>query len=194
MGWLILGLVVFLGMHSISAVALPLRDSLARRLGEQPWKGVYSLVSIAGFVLLIWGFGQARMQPQVLWTPPTFMRHITLLLMLPVFPLALASLLPGRIQTVTKNPLLIATKTWALAHLLANGSLHHVLLFGAFLAWAVLVRISLKRRPKRAVPGAPATPFNDAIAVVGGLALYALFLFKLHAAWIGVAPLPALGA
>ena len=183
---LILGLLIFLGLHSVSIVAPAWRDAQVAQRGEQAWKGVYSVLSIVGFALLVYGYGQARQAPVVLYTPPTALRHVALLLMLPVFVLLLAVYLPGRIKTAAKHPMLLATKLWAAAHLLANGNLADVLLFGGFLAWAVADRISLKRRAARAVPGAPAGRFNDVIAVVGGLALYGLFVLGGHAWLIGV--------
>lgn len=186
---LVLGLLIFLGIHSISIVALPRRDGMAARLGEGPWKGLYSLVAAAGFVLIIYGYGLARQSPVVLYTPPSGLRHLALLLMVPVFPLLLAAYLPGRIKAAVKHPMLAAVKLWAFAHLLANGTLADLLLFGGFLVWAVFDRISMKRRPPRPVPGAPVRPLNDAIALIGGLVLYAVFVLWAHQAWIGVAPL-----
>ncbi|WP_374595041.1 NnrU family protein [Aquabacterium sp.] len=186
---LLLGLLLFLGAHSASIVAPAWRDARAAQLGEPTWKGVYSLISLTGFALLVWGWAGLRAQPVVLWTPPHGLHHLTLLLMLPVFPLLLAAHLPGRVQRAAKHPMLAATKLWALAHLLANGTLGDVLLFGGFLAWAVADRISVQRRAPRAIPSAPAGALNDAIAVVGGLALYVFFLFKGHAWLIGVSPL-----
>src|SRR5256885_9401553 len=153
MAWLVLGLLLFLGVHSVSIVAPGWRDAQVQRLGEKPWKGLYSLISIAGFVVLLVGYGIARQHPMVLYTPPAWMRHVTLLLMIPVFPLLFAAYLPGRIQATLKHPFLAAVKLWAFAHLLSNGTLADVLLFGGFLAWAVVDRISLKRRPARPVPG-----------------------------------------
>jgi len=186
---LVLGLVLFLGIHSVSIFAPAWRDGQVARRGEKPWKGVYSVASIIGFALLIYGYGLARQSPVVLYTPPTWMRHVALLLMLPAFPLLLAAYFPGRIKAATQHPMLAAVKLWAFAHLLANGTLADVLLFGGFLAWAVADRISLKRRPARPVPGAPPGPMNDVIAIVGGLALYALFVAWAHQWLIGVSPL-----
>lgn len=184
---LILGLVVFLGLHSVSIVAHGFRNAMVARVGLGPWKGLYSLLSLAGFVLLVHGYGQARLEPVVLWSPPTGMRHAALLLMLPVFPLLIATYLPGRIRATLKHPMLVAVKLWALAHLLANGMLADVLLFGSFLAWAVADRISLKRRPGGGAPVAGPL-LNDLIAVVGGLALYGFFVAKAHLWLFGVAP------
>ena len=186
---LVLGLVLFLGIHSVSIFANGWRDTQIAQRGEKAWKGLYSIASLVGFVLIVYGYGQARHAPVVLYNPPAALRHVALLLMLPVFPLLAASSLPGRIKTAAKHPMLLATKLWATAHLLANGNLADVLLFGAFLAWAVADRVSLKRRPLRAVPTAPARPVNDLIALVAGLAIYALFLLWAHAWLIGVSPL-----
>lgn len=186
---LLIGLVLFLGIHSVAIVAPAWRDAQAAR-NPGAWKGLYSVVSIAGLVLLVYGYGLARQAPVVVWTPPTAMRHIALLLMLPVFPLLFATYLPGRIKAAVKHPMLLAVKFWALAHLLANGLLADIVLFGAFLAWAVLDRIAVK---KRAVPrvtvGAPPSAANDAIALVGGLAAYVLFVLWAHRWLFGVSPL-----
>jgi uncharacterized membrane protein len=124
----------------------------------------------------------------VLYQPPTTLRHVAWLLLLPVFPLLFATYLPGRISAATRHPMLVATKLWALAHLLANGTLASTVLFGSFLAWAVVDRISLKRRAPRSVPAAPPSRYNDAIAVVAGLGLYAAVIGALHLWLIGVSP------
>jgi len=187
---LIAGLVLFLGIHSVEIFSRTFRADAIARLGEKRWKGIYSLLSIAGFVLLVWGYGVARQNPILLYAPPLWTRHLTALLMLPVFPMLLAAYLPGRIKATLKNPMLIAIKTWALAHLIANGMLADVLLFGSFLAWAVADRISLKHRVSRPVPGPPPSKYNDLIAIVAGLALYVAFVFWLHLRLIGVSPLP----
>jgi uncharacterized membrane protein len=186
---LIVGLVLFLGIHSVSIAAPDWRNAQVAQRGDKAWKGVYTVVSIVGFVLLVYGYGLTRQSPVVLYSPPTWMRHLTLLLMIPVFPLLIAAYMPGRIKAATKHPMLAATKLWAFAHLLSNGTLGDVLLFGGFLAWAVADRISLKKRAARPIPGAPAGPLNDLIAVVAGLAIYALFVFKAHVWLIGVSPL-----
>jgi len=191
MSLLIIGLVLFLGIHSVSIVAPAWRDAQVARRGEWAWKGMYALVSLAGLLLLIHGYGLARQAPTVLYAPPIALRHLALLLMLPVFPLLIAAYLPGRIQRAARHPMLLAVKLWATAHLLANGTLADLLLFGGFLAWAVADRIAVKRRlvPHR-VPGAPPTALNDIVAVAGGLGLYLAFLFGVHAWLIGV---PVLG-
>ena len=189
MDMLILGLAIFLGMHSVVIVSPELRTRAAQRFGEGPWKGLHGLISLIGLGLIIQGFALARHAPIVLYTPPSYLRLAAFLFMLPVFPLVIAAYLPGRIKTAMKNPLLVAVKCWAFAHLLANGGLADVLLFGGFLAWAVLDRISLKRRPPLAIRTAPAGPFNDAIAVLFGLGVYALFIGWAHQRLFGVSPL-----
>jgi len=189
---LILGLVIFLGVHSVSIVAPEWRTATVARLGERPWKGLYSLASAAGLALIVVGYGLARRDPVVLYAPPAALRHLALVVMLPVFPLLFAAYLPGRIRAAAKHPFLLAVKLWALAHLLANGMLADVLLFGAFLAWAVADRISVKRRPAaqtHEVPAAPPGAANDAIALIGGLVVYAVFVLRAHRWLIGVSPL-----
>jgi uncharacterized membrane protein len=188
---LTVGLVLFLGVHSVAIVAPALRARAIHRLGEGAWKGLYALVSLIGFGLICYGFGLARPTAAAVYTPPAWARHAALIVMLPVFPLLLAAYLPGRIKSAAKHPMLAAVKLWAFAHLLANGSLADVLLFGAFLAWAVMDRISLKRRPAQAPRTAPPSPWNDAIAVVLGLAIYALLITWAHLKLFGVSPLGA---
>jgi uncharacterized membrane protein len=193
MAWLIVGLVLFLGVHSVSIVSPQGRDSLARRMGEGGFKGLYSLVSFVGLALMVWGYGLARQAPVVIYTPPAGLRHAALLFMLPVFVLLLAAYLPGRIQRAAKHPMLLSVKLWATAHLLANGTLADVLLFGGFLAWAVVDRISVKRRAAagraHAAPALPGSAANDAIALVLGLGIYVVFLLWAHAWLFGVSPL-----
>lgn len=185
---LIIGLVLFLGAHSISIFAPAGRDALAAKMGPLAWKALYGVVALIGLILIIKGYAAARMQPVVVWQPPAFMGHITALLMLPVFVFFLATYFPGRISAALKHPTLVAVKLWALAHLLANGMLADMLLFGAFLAWAVADRISLKRRKPSSHPQLPKTAVNDVVAIVGGLAIYFGFAFWAHLAWIGVSP------
>jgi uncharacterized membrane protein len=192
MGIFLLGLILFLGVHSVSIVASHWRDAQVARMGEKAWKGLYTIVSIIGLVLLIYGYGLARQSPVVLYTPPRALHHLALLLLVPVFPLFIAPYFPGRISAAARHPMLLAVKIWATAHLLANGTLADVLLFGGFLVWAVADRISVKRRAPEnahAVPGAPPRPANDAIALVGGLAVYAILLLGGHRWLVGVSPL-----
>jgi uncharacterized membrane protein len=184
------GLLVFLGIHSVSIVAPRWRDAQATRMGEYRWKGLYALVSIASLVTMIYGYGIARQTPVVVYAPPLPLRHLALLLMLPVFPLLIAAYLPGGVKRLTRNPMLLAVILWAVSHLLANGTLSDLLLFAAFLVWAVADMISVSRRPNvRPVPGAPASAMNDVIVVVAGLGLYAFMLLWAHARVVGVSPL-----
>ena len=190
MQMLVLGLVLFLGVHSVSIVAPGWRERVAARIGKGPWKGLYALASLIGFVLLIYGYGLARQNPIVLYAPPVWTRHLAALLMVPVFPMIFSAYLPGRISATLKHPMLVATKLWAVAHLLANGMLADVVLFAGFLAWAVADRISLKRRTQPDLHTAPPRKINDLIAIVIGLAVYVVFAKWLHLKWIGVYPLP----
>ena len=188
MSFLITGLCLFIGIHLVAVVGL--RDAAVPRLGEGPWKGLYSLVSVIGLVCIVWGYGITRGQPTVVWAPPLWTRHLALTVLLPVFPLLFAAYLPGRLSRLAGgHPMLLATIVWAVAHLLANGMLGDVLLFGSFGAWALIVRFSFLRRVQRPIPMAPPGAANDAIAIVGGLAAYGLTLWKLHTWLIGVSPL-----
>jgi uncharacterized membrane protein len=190
MSLLIVGLVLFLGVHSVAIVAPALRARTIDVLGEGAWKGLYALVSLVGFVLICYGFGLARQTPVILYSPPTWLRYVAVILMLPVFPLFIAAYLPGRIKSAAKHPMLASVKFWAFAHLLANGMLVDVLLFGGFLAWAVVDRISVKRRSTpQVLRTAPPGPWNDVIAVVLGLAIYALLMGWAHVRLFGVSPL-----
>jgi len=188
MVYLVLGLVLFLGIHSISIVAPGWRDRIAGRLGNA-WRGLYSLVTIAGLVVTIWGYGIARHNPVMLYTPPAWTRYLTAVLMLPVFPLFLAAYFPGRIKAALRHPMLLSVMLWALAHLIATGKLANVVLFGGFLAWAIADRISFGWRTQRPNPAAPPSRSNDGIAIVAGLVFYFVFEHWLHARWIGVQPL-----
>lgn len=183
---LIIGLILFIGGHSIAIVAPGWRDAMVARIGELPWKGLYSLVSIAGLVLVVHGYAVARSEPVVLYLPPTWLRHVAFLLMAVVFPLLLASHIPGRIKERIKHPTIFAVKIWAVAHLLANGNLADVLLFGAFLAWAIVALISAKRQPRPPAPALPRAAVNDAVAIVVGLGLYVAFVLWLHPLLIGM--------
>jgi len=186
----VVGLVLFFGIHSVAIVASDWRQRTIERIGLRPWKGTYTLVSLASFAMLAYGYGLARQDPIVLYTPSLGMRHLTLLLMVPVFPLVHAAYLPGRIKATLKHPMLVALKLWAFAHLLANGTLADLLLFGGFLTWAVLDRISFKRRTQPDLRTAPPGKYNDLIAIVTGLIVYVIFAKWLHLYLIGVYPLP----
>jgi uncharacterized membrane protein len=188
MAALIAGLVIFLGVHSVAIAAPNARARAVQNWGDGAWKAAYGVLSLVGFALIVYGFGLARQSPVQLYTPAHWMRHLAFLFMLPVFPLLFAAYLPGRIKAAMKHPMLAAVKFWAFAHLLANGTAADVLLFGGFLAWAVADRISLKHRNqvlKTAAPG----KFNDPIAVVLGLACYALFIGWAHVRLFNVSPL-----
>jgi len=183
--FLIAGLLIFFAVHSIAIVAPGIRDRLAERLGAV-WKAGYAIDAAIGLALIVYGYGQARLEPVVLYTPPPVLRYVTLVLMLIAMPLMLAAYIPGRIKTAVGHPLLAAVKAWAFSHLLVNGTLADVLLFGSFLAWAVAERISLKRRRPRPIAQLPESPANDIAVVAGGIALTAAFVFGLHTRLIGV--------
>jgi uncharacterized membrane protein len=197
MGMLILGLVIFLGVHSTRVFADGWRTAMVAKMGALPWKAIYSVVSIAAFVLIVYGYGQARQQPVVLWTPPNGMRHLTALLMLPVFVLFVATYVPrNHFKAKLHHPQVLSVKLWALAHLVSNGTLADVLLFGGFLVWAVLSFRAARQRDRAASPspqpspqgGEGATAVGTAICVAVGLAVYVAFVFGLHAWLIGVRP------
>jgi uncharacterized membrane protein len=187
---LLLGLVLFLGVHSTRIFAEGWRTATIARVGEKPWKGIYSVLSIAGFVLLVIGYGAARQAPVVLFAPPVWTRHLAALLTIPAFVLLVAAYVPGNaIKRAIGHPMVAGVKVWALAHLLANGTLADVLLFGTFLAWAVLSFIAARRRDRAAGTTYPAGPGSrTAITVVVGLVAWAVFAFALHRPLIGVAP------
>ncbi|MFO7478265.1 MAG: NnrU family protein [Methyloceanibacter sp.] len=181
---LIAGIIVFLGVHLLPTCS-GVRAALVARLGENGYKALFSLASILGFVLLVWGFATAPVIE--VWSPPSWTRHVAMLLMLPAFIFLVAAYVPGQIKAKLKHPFLIAIKTWALAHLIANGDLASILLFGSFLAYAVYDRIALKgRQPTGLVEvRGPGSRRNDAIAVALGTALYFAFLLWLHPLLIG---------
>jgi uncharacterized membrane protein len=185
---MILGLVLFLGVHLLTT-RRDLRARFVTSLGEGGYKIGYSLVSLAGLALVVWGFSEYRAAGQIqVWQPPVAFKHITEALMLPAVILAVAAYIRGRIYTALKHPLLAAVKLWAAAHLLANGDLGSIILFGSFLAWAVFDRISLKRRADTGAPPIPVGgPLNDAIAVVVGVLAYLALGFVFHPVVIGVA-------
>jgi uncharacterized membrane protein len=185
---LVIGVALFFGAHSVSIIAPFWRDRMLLLVGALQWKGLYALIAIAGLVALAWGYSLARQAPTLLYTPPHWLRYATFVLMLPVFPLLLAAYLPGLIATATRHPMLIATQFWAAAHLLSNGTLPAVLLFGSFLVWATADWISMQRRVSQHAPSLPASRFNDAIAIGGGLAAYGVIVWRLHLWLIGVQP------
>ncbi|OLP59442.1 NnrU family protein [Xaviernesmea oryzae] len=190
---LILGILIFLGSHLVHVVAPGFRTAVIARIGVGPWRGLYSLVSLAGLALLVYGFGEARAVTGMLYNPPVGLKHLTLLLMVPAMICLVAGFLPaGRIAVAVKHPQVLAVKIWALAHLLSNGETASVILFVAFLAWGVILRISLKRRERRGEAVLPVFKSSryDTYAIVIGLLLYALMVWRLHEWLIGVSPLP----
>jgi uncharacterized membrane protein len=189
--WLLIaGLVVFLGLHSVRIVAGDWRARQIARVGERPWKGIYSIVSIAGFVLLIWGFGEARLHPVLLYAPPLALRQVNSLFTLIAFVLVAAAYVPrNHLKAKLGHPMFAGVKIWALGHLLAAGMLHDVVLFGAFLIWAVAGFMVSRRRDRRAGVTYPAgTALGDGLTITIGIAAWAVFAFFLHARWVGVAP------
>lgn len=190
---MILGIIVFLGIHSVRIVVPEWRLAKMEQWGENTWKGLYSVVSLVGFVLLVWGYGMARPDAPILYEPPAWMKHIAELLMLFAFIfLGVYIARPGRMKPALKHPMLIAIKTWALAHLLANGDLASLILFLSFLAWAVADRIAIKRQERAGLAApyiVPGPASNDIIAIVIGVVLYGLFVWKLHELLIGVPPM-----
>jgi uncharacterized membrane protein len=191
MAILVLGIIIFLGMHLVRVVAPGFRAGIIESRGKGTWMGLYTIVSLVGLCLIIYGFGQARGETGMLYNPPIFLRHIALLLMLVAFIVLAAGFLPaGRIAVAVKHPQVLSIKIWALAHLLANGETSSVLLFGSFLAWAVILRISLKRRERAGEKVLPVfkSTRNDVLAVLIGLVAFVLFVWKLHELLIGVQP------
>jgi uncharacterized membrane protein len=187
---LLLGLVIFLGIHSTRIVAEPFRTRMLQRLGEGRWKGMYSLASALGLGLIVLGYGLARTQPVVLWMPPTWTRHLAALLMLGSFVLLAAAYVPrNAIKARLHHPMMLGIKLWALGHLLANGTLADLVLFGAFLVWAVLgFRAARQRDRAGAVVYAAGTTGGTLTAVGVGLVAWVVFAFWLHGWLIGVQP------
>jgi uncharacterized membrane protein len=209
---LIVGLVLFLGAHSVRIFADNWRTQALQKWGEKPFKGVYALLSLLGFYALIVGYGEARLQTVALWNPPVATRHISVLLMVFASILLVAAYVPrNHFKARLKHPMVLSVKVWALAHLLANGNLADVILFGSFLIWAVLNFRAARARDRAgldalAPPDAPSTepalgaaldtsaatlpkPISTLVAVVLGLALWGVFTFVLHAQWIGISPM-----
>lgn len=202
---LILGLILFLGVHSFRIVAPSWREAQYARLGEGPWKGMYSLVSFAGLVLLIWGYGLARADAPLLYEPPVWMKHVNATIMLlSMLSLGISQVPAGKLKPTLKHPMVLAVLLWSVGHLLANGDLASILLFGGFLVWSVAQILSYARRM---APVAAAEPVSSDLLAVGvgpalsgptpydviglgvGLALYLVFLLWAHSWLFGVAPL-----
>ncbi len=185
-----LGLLLFLGTHSVRIHAEAWRAAQLERLGEKRWKGLYSLLSLAGFGLIVWGFGLARSEPILLWAPPTWTRHLAAVLTLPAFILLAAAYVPGtRLKAAVGHPMMLGTQVWALAHLAANGALAHALLFGTFLIWAVAGFVTARRRDRAAGTRYPAIGVGrDALAAGTGFIAWILFAAFGHQWLIGTMP------
>ena len=190
LSYLVMGLVIFLGAHSLRMVADGWRTRTRARVGEGAYKGAYSLASVLGFALIVWGFGVARQQPAQLWNPPVAMRHVAALLTLVSFVLLAAAYVPGNgIKARVHHPMVLGVKVWALAHLLANGNLAHVVLFGTFLAWSVWNFIASRQRDRvDGVVYPPGRAGPTAVTVVAGAVAWLVFALLLHGWLIGVKP------
>jgi uncharacterized membrane protein len=187
---LILGLLVFLGLHSLRVFADGWRSRQVARLGPMRWKALYSVGAIAGFVLICWGFGLARQHPLPLYAPPLWLRQLNALFTLVAFVLLAAARVPrNHLKARLHHPQTLAVKVWAFGHLLATGMLHDVVLFGSFLVWSVVLFASARRRDRRlGTVYAEGTVRGDVVVTVAGLALWALFAFWLHVVLMGVSP------
>ena len=190
MSWLIVGLAVFLVPHSLGLVAPEWRSRQVARLGERPWKGLYSLVSLAGLILIIWGYGHAGATPVVVWTPPTWGRHAAALLVVVAFVLVAAAYVPRtKIKAALGHPMTAGVALWALAHLLAKDTLRDVVLFGAFLVWALVTFVIRRSHDARSgVTYPPGSLAKDATAVIAGVVVSVGFALFLHGPLIGVRP------
>jgi len=191
MSVLILGLLIFLGLHSIRIVADDWRKRQIARLGVMRWKVMYSVLAIVGFVLICWGFGLARQHPVLLYAPPLWLRHLNALFTLVAFVLLAAARVPrNHFKAKLHHPQTLAVKVWAFGHLLAIGMLRDVVLFGAFLLWSIVLYAAARRRDRReGIVYAPGTTRGDVVAVVAGVVVWALFAFWLHSLLIGVNPM-----
>jgi len=191
MPYLLLGLVLFLGVHSVRIFADGWRTQMLQKVGEAAYKGSYTVLSLAGFGLIIWGFGMARETPMQLWVPPVALRHPALLLTLVAFVFLAAAYTPrNAIKARVHHPMVLGVKTWAFAHLLVNGNLAHVILFGSFLLWAVANFIAARKRDRaQGVVYATGTRSGTVRAVVIGAGAWVLFAFWLHGWLIGIRPM-----
>ena len=190
MGMLVLGLVLFLGLHSTRIFVEDWRTRTINKVGEKTWKGVYSLLSVIGFSLIVWGFGVAREEPVFVWAPPVGMRHLASLLTMVAFILLAAAYVPANaIKARLHHPMLLSVKVWALSHFLANGNLAHVVLFGSFLVWAVLCFRAARQRDRvaKTVYTAGKLPAS-LLTIVVGVAAWAGFAFWGHGVLIGIRP------
>lgn len=190
MAALVLGLVLFLGVHSIRITADDWRTRQIGKLGEMKWKGAYAVASIIGLVLIVWGYGLARLDPVYLWFPPMWTKHLAALLTIPAFILLVATYMPATVMKARiGHPMVAGVKIWAFSHLIANGTLADVLLFGSFMIWAIASFASARRRDRReGRTRAVGKIRNDAIAVVIGLVAWFVFAMHAHVALFGIAP------
>ncbi|WVN41360.1 NnrU family protein [beta proteobacterium MWH-UniP1] len=191
MTYLILGLIIFVGAHSLRIFADGWRSQMVARLGEMPWKGLNSVISLVGFVLIVMGYGLARQAPVILWQPPFWISHLVSLLMLIAFILLIAAYVPGNgIKAKIGHPMVVSVKIWAFSHLLANGNLADLILFGVLLIWAVLsFRAARQRDQREGVVRPKGKLLSTLITVVVGAGVWAWFVFQGHAWLIGVRPL-----
>jgi uncharacterized membrane protein len=187
---LIIGLLMFLGVHSSRIFAETARQKFIAQKGENAWNGIYTLVSFVGLALIVWGYGLARQEPTILWNPPKASRHIAALLTLIAFILIASPYFKQSWMRVRfHHPMLLGVKVWALSHLLANGSVADILLFGGFLAWAVLCFITSKKRDRELKTQFPEAKTTSTIgAIAAGFITWALFAFWLHGVLIGLKP------
>ena len=187
MPWFLIGLLGFLGLHSLRIAAPAWREARIAAMGDKAWKGIYSLLSIAFFVLMIWGYGQMRQHPVLVWQPPLALRHVGMLLVVIAFVLIVAAYVPNNaIRARLGHPMILGIKTWAFAHLLMSGWLHSMLLFGAFLLWAIFGYADMRKRPRDAA--AKPSVAMTLITVAAGILFAAVFAMFLHGMLIGVKP------
>jgi uncharacterized membrane protein len=188
---LILGLLIFLGAHSIRIFAEDWREARIARMGEKRWKSTYSIASVVGLVLIIWGYAIARREPVMLWSPPVWAPHLAAVLTLVAFILFPAANMPGNhFKSLLKHPMVIGVALWAFAHLLANGTLNALVLFGAFLVWALADFAAARRRDRvEHIVYPDGTLSRDVMPVVAGVIAWVVFAFLLHGWLIGVKPL-----
>ena len=190
MSLLVLGLLLFLGIHSSRIVADGPRGRFIAQRGEGAWKGLYSAVSLAGLVLIVWGYGQARQQPVVLWDSPPWTRHVAGLLMLLSFVLLTAAYVPrNAIKARLHHPMVLGIKVWAFAHLIANNTLADLLLFGSLLVWAALSLRAARQRDRTAGTVYPAGSMRGTLITIAvGAIAWGVFAFWAHGPLIGVRP------
>jgi uncharacterized membrane protein len=190
----IIGIIIFLGSHSVRIFADPWRTSMIEKLGEKKWKGLYTLISLFGLILLIIGYSQAKQNTVMIWQPPVFLTHLAVLLNLFTFILLTSSARNNNaIRLKLKHPMILGVKVWAIAHLLANGSLIDLILFGSFLIWAVLDFRSARNRPSPSENTQVVSVKATLSAIFLGVVFWLAFILGLHQWLIGVSPLAMMG-